>query len=91
LALNLEEPTEETSKAESYKENTSNENDEEGYDIPDEIEDVIEELLCGLRDKETVIRWSAAKGKPWNKHILIQEIDWMTKSHQINNIQVLDE
>ena len=32
------------------------------YDIPDEIEDVIEELLCGLRDRDTVVRWSAAKG-----------------------------
>merc|ERR1719369_1029415 len=26
------------------------------------IEDVIEELLLGLRDKDTVVRWSAAKG-----------------------------
>eukprot|EP00095_Tigriopus_kingsejongensis_P012338 maker-scaffold198_size266703-snap-gene-0.21 protein:Tk12338 transcript:maker-scaffold198_size266703-snap-gene-0.21-mRNA-1 annotation:"tubulin-specific chaperone d" len=32
------------------------------YDIPDDIEEVIEELLSGLRDKDTVIRWSAAKG-----------------------------
>jgi hypothetical protein len=36
--------------------------DEGGYDVPDEIEEVIHELLCGLRDKSTVIRWSAAKG-----------------------------
>lgn len=27
--------------------------DDEGYEIPDEIEDVIEELLLGLRDKDT--------------------------------------
>jgi len=32
------------------------------YDIPDSIEEVIEELLVGLRDKDTIVRWSAAKG-----------------------------
>ena len=35
---------------------------EEEYDIPDQIEEVIEELLVGLRDKDTIVRWSAAKG-----------------------------
>ena len=32
------------------------------YDVPEEVEDVIEELLAGLRDRETVVRWTAAKG-----------------------------
>jgi len=41
---------------------TENKQEEEDYDIPDAIEDVVEELLVGLRDKETVVRWSAAKG-----------------------------
>lgn len=36
--------------------------EDEEYDIPDEIEDVIEHLLGGLRDKDTIVRWSAAKG-----------------------------
>jgi len=36
--------------------------EEEEYDIPDAIEDVVDELLVGLRDKETIVRWSAAKG-----------------------------
>jgi len=36
--------------------------EEEEYDIPDSIEEVIEELLTGLRDKDTIVRWSAAKG-----------------------------
>ncbi|GIY26319.1 tubulin-specific chaperone D [Caerostris darwini] len=36
--------------------------DDEDYDIPDETEDIIEQLLVGLRDKDTIIRWSAAKG-----------------------------
>lgn len=31
-------------------------------DIPSEIEEVIDQLLCSLRDKDTVVRWSAAKG-----------------------------
>ncbi|XP_041362453.1 tubulin-specific chaperone D-like [Gigantopelta aegis] len=37
-------------------------NDDEEFDVPDEVEDVIEHLLGGLRDKDTVVRWSAAKG-----------------------------
>jgi hypothetical protein len=39
------------------------EEDEADYEVPDEIEDVIEELLTGLRSSDTVIRWSAAKGE----------------------------
>uniref|UniRef100_A0A3P8ZZD8 Tubulin-specific chaperone D n=1 Tax=Esox lucius TaxID=8010 RepID=A0A3P8ZZD8_ESOLU len=35
---------------------------EEDYDIPEEVENVIEQLLGGLKDKETIVRWSAAKG-----------------------------
>nr|XP_043907616.1 tubulin-specific chaperone D isoform X1 [Solea senegalensis] len=35
---------------------------EEDFDIPEEVETVIEHLLVGLKDKETVVRWSAAKG-----------------------------
>ncbi|XP_006886364.1 PREDICTED: tubulin-specific chaperone D [Elephantulus edwardii] len=35
---------------------------EEDYDVPEEVESVIEQLLAGLKDKDTVVRWSAAKG-----------------------------
>ncbi|KAG7242810.1 hypothetical protein INR49_018065 [Caranx melampygus] len=35
---------------------------EEDYDIPEEVETVIEHLLVGLKDKENIVRWSAAKG-----------------------------
>ncbi|XP_076608803.1 tubulin-specific chaperone D [Chaetodon auriga] len=35
---------------------------EEDYDIPEEVETVVEHLLVGLKDKETIVRWSAAKG-----------------------------
>ena len=36
--------------------------EEECFDVPESIEEVIEELLVGLKDKDTVVRWSAAKG-----------------------------
>ncbi|XP_068630988.1 tubulin-specific chaperone D [Battus philenor] len=36
--------------------------DDDDQDIPQEVEDVIELLLCSLRDDDTVVRWSAAKG-----------------------------
>uniref|UniRef100_A0A8C0E9T8 Tubulin-specific chaperone D n=1 Tax=Bubo bubo TaxID=30461 RepID=A0A8C0E9T8_BUBBB len=36
--------------------------DEEEYDIPAEIENVVGQLLVGLKDKDTIVRWSAAKG-----------------------------
>lgn len=35
---------------------------EEGYDVPGELEEVLGLLLCGLKDRDTVVRWSAAKG-----------------------------
>ena len=38
------------------------EEEEEDWDIPDGVEEVIEALLTALRDKDTVVRWSAAKG-----------------------------
>ncbi|KAL8163095.1 UNVERIFIED_CONTAM: hypothetical protein K2H54_008023 [Gekko kuhli] len=41
---------------------TEEENEEEEYDIPGEVEHVVEQLLIGLKDKDTIVRWSAAKG-----------------------------
>ena len=35
---------------------------DDDYDIPDALEEVIEALLTGMRDQHTVVRWSCAKG-----------------------------
>ena len=56
LALNLNPAQEEVNSVKHGGE------DDEEYDVPDEVEEVIEELLSGLRDKDTIVRWSAAKG-----------------------------
>jgi hypothetical protein len=40
----------------------ASEADEEDVWVPDELEDIVEQLLVGLRDRDTVVRWSAAKG-----------------------------
>lgn len=36
--------------------------EDEDDDVPDEMEDVVDRLLISLQDKDTVVRWSAAKG-----------------------------
>lgn len=36
--------------------------EEDDMDVPDIVEEIIEFLLSGLRDTDTVVRWSAAKG-----------------------------
>ncbi|XP_053149234.1 tubulin-specific chaperone D [Hemicordylus capensis] len=41
---------------------TEEEEEEEEYDIPGDVENVVEQLLIGLKDKDTIVRWSAAKG-----------------------------
>ncbi|KAK9274057.1 hypothetical protein L1049_018871 [Liquidambar formosana] len=35
---------------------------DEDMDVPEVVEEIIEMLLSGLRDTDTVVRWSAAKG-----------------------------
>jgi len=39
---------------------------------------LIEELLIGLKDKDTVVRWSAAKGSEFHHIFLIWMNEWMT-------------
>ncbi|BBN05956.1 tubulin-specific chaperone D [Marchantia polymorpha subsp. ruderalis] len=57
---NLFESDKDLNHVQPYGENESPE--EEELDVPEIIEEVIEQLLTGLRDKDTVVRWSAAKG-----------------------------
>ncbi|XP_078461342.1 tubulin-specific chaperone D isoform X1 [Lampetra fluviatilis] len=42
--------------------NDGDDGDDEDDDIPEEMEGIIEHLLSGLKDKNTIVRWSAAKG-----------------------------
>ncbi|KAM9597792.1 tubulin-specific chaperone D [Trichechus inunguis] len=59
LAANLKPSTQGQKK---QMPNTGTPDGEEDYDVPEEVENVIEQLLAGLKDKDTVVRWSAAKG-----------------------------
>ena len=47
--------------ADAEKGEAVSEEDEE-YEIAEEIEEVVERLLTSLRDKDTIVRWSVAKG-----------------------------
>ncbi|KAF0738797.1 hypothetical protein Ae201684P_008914 [Aphanomyces euteiches] len=38
------------------------EEDDDDLEVPEELEQVVDMLLCGLRDRDTIVRWSSAKG-----------------------------
>ncbi len=38
------------------------EEEEEEYEVPSEVEEILELLLTALQDWDTVVRWAAAKG-----------------------------
>ncbi len=40
--------------------------EEEGFEVPEQVEDIIGQLLAGLREKDPVVRWTAAKGWGWS-------------------------
>eukprot|EP00644_Phytophthora_capsici_P007644 jgi/Phyca11/555344/estExt2_Genewise1Plus.C_PHYCAscaffold_720060 len=46
----------------SVSQDPSGEDDDDVFEVVEELEQIVEVLLCGLRDKDTVVRWSAAKG-----------------------------
>ncbi|KAM9296416.1 tubulin-specific chaperone D [Gastrophryne carolinensis] len=58
LAVNLLQ----TSSTQQLNVTSLPDDEDEEYDIPEEIEHVVEQLLVGLKDKDTIVRWSAAKG-----------------------------
>eukprot|EP01132_Coremiostelium_polycephalum_P004883 gene4883-6091_t len=53
-----------SSKQINFKENDSKEeqDEDEEIEIPEEIEEIIEILLNGLKDKDSIVRWTSAKG-----------------------------
>jgi tubulin-specific chaperone D len=51
-----------TATAGSARDNDEDEEEEEEVEVPPELEDIVEKVLCALQDKDTVVRWSAAKG-----------------------------
>ena len=40
----------------------STEGEDIDADVPDELEDIVDHLLTSLQDKDTIVRWNAAKG-----------------------------
>lgn len=67
LELNLQSlglTNESTSKTTATASNRNVDDDDDyiNVDILGELEQIVEVLLCGLRDKDTIVRWSAAKG-----------------------------
>uniref|UniRef100_A0A9J8CC74 Tubulin-specific chaperone D n=1 Tax=Cyprinus carpio carpio TaxID=630221 RepID=A0A9J8CC74_CYPCA len=61
LAVNLAQSSV-TGSVEATKTDLESVSQEEDYDIPEDVENIIEQLLVGLKDKETIVRWSSAKG-----------------------------
>ncbi|XP_037666539.1 tubulin-specific chaperone D isoform X2 [Choloepus didactylus] len=59
LAANLSLPTQGQHEETPH---TATPDSDEDYDVPEEVERVIEQLLVGLKDRDTIVRWSAAKG-----------------------------
>ena len=49
-------------EASAAPDNDDDDEDDDDADVPPELEDVLDQLLNGLRDRDTVVRWSAAKG-----------------------------
>ncbi|KAL7636571.1 UNVERIFIED_CONTAM: hypothetical protein RMT77_013348 [Armadillidium vulgare] len=62
LALNVAGVAPKSPLAASLNDTSEEAMEEEDEDVPMQIEDVIEYLVKGLRDQDTVVRWSAAKG-----------------------------
>ncbi|KAI1315977.1 hypothetical protein EDD11_010559 [Mortierella claussenii] len=63
LVSNLKTDSEEAIKGDKISTAIAEETeDDENFDVPEAIEGVVERLMNGLRDRDTIVRWSAAKG-----------------------------
>lgn len=62
LITNLSQPTLHTGNFNMQSEENADLENEEDIDIPEEIDSIFEYLLSTLGDKDTVVRWSSAKG-----------------------------
>ncbi|KAJ3037081.1 hypothetical protein HDV00_002086 [Rhizophlyctis rosea] len=62
LVTNLAQASGTSTSQAAVNERTDMEEDEEEEDVPEDVEEVVGILLNGLRDKDTIVRWSAAKG-----------------------------
>ncbi|XP_053425237.1 tubulin-specific chaperone D [Nycticebus coucang] len=62
LAANLQPHTEHRPEQKTLVEPSNCHEEVEEDDVPEGVESVIEQLLVGLKDTDTVVRWSAAKG-----------------------------
>ncbi|XP_012658670.1 tubulin-specific chaperone D isoform X1 [Otolemur garnettii] len=62
LAANLQPHTEHWPEQKMLVEPSDCHEEVEEDDVPEGVESVIEQLLVGLKDTDTVVRWSAAKG-----------------------------
>lgn len=49
-------------RGQASKAGAEQEEEEEEYELVEEVEEVLSQLLAGLRDRDTIVRWSAAKG-----------------------------
>eukprot|EP00055_Hartaetosiga_balthica_P001417 m.138335 g.138335 ORF g.138335 m.138335 type:complete len:1230 (-) comp14085_c0_seq1:53-3742(-) len=62
LTHNLKKSNTSTERDEADENRNNEEDAEDEYTIPEEIEVIVDILLTGIGDKDTVVRWSSAKG-----------------------------
>lgn len=74
LLSNLKSVTSNSNTNTASQPQTEAEEEEEDYEVPEELEVFVQLLLSALRDKDTIVRWSAAKGIGRLTHRLSQSL-----------------